>query len=163
MSMVTPTLNLPQPAPASTAAKPALSTSTPSTSATSSTPSTPPAPGTPSSPPAVPSTTVTLSPQAQSAYTAASHPAAAPSSAAATAPAAAIVAHDASVYDSLKNGISTAVGDVGDVIVGGAQAVVDGVENTLSAANKIVQGALGLPFAAAAKVCDAAGAIISEL
>jgi hypothetical protein len=41
--------------------------------------------------------------------------------------------------------------------------VVDGVENTLSAANKIVQGALGLPFAAAAKVCDAAGAIISEL
>jgi hypothetical protein len=67
------------------------------------------------------------------------------------------------VYESLKNGISTAVGDVGDVIAGGAQAVVDGVETTLSTANKIVQGALGLPFAAAAKVCDAAGAIISEL
>jgi len=111
----------------------------------------------------VPSTTVTLSPQAQSAFAAASHPA--PSSAAPTAPApsAATVAHDSSVYESLKNGISTAVGDVGEVIAGGAQAVVDGVETTLSTANKIVQGALGLPFAAAAKVCDAAGAIISEL
>ncbi len=164
MSMVTPTLNLPPPPLASTAAKPALSTSAPSTSSTSSTPSTastPPAPGTPSAAPAVPSTTVTLSPQAQSAFAAASHPA--PSSGAATAPAAATVAHDSSVYESLKNGISTAVGDVGDVIAGGAQAVVDGVETTLSTANKIVQGALGLPFAAAAKVCDAAGAIISEL
>jgi len=158
MPMVTPTLNLPQPALPATAAKPALSTSAPATSSTSSTPSTPPAAGTPSPPPAVASTTVTLSPQAQSAFAAASRPAAA-----ATPPPATAVAHDASVYDSLKNGISTAVGDVGDVIVGGAQAVVDGVENTLSAANKIVQGALGLPFAAAAKVCDAAGAIISEL
>jgi hypothetical protein len=161
MSMVTPTLNLPPPALASTAAKPALSTSASSTSSTPATASTPPAPGAPSAAPAVPSTTVTLSPQAQSAFAAASHPA--PSSAAATAPAAATVAHDSSVYESLKNGISTAVGDVGDVIAGGAEAVVDGVETTLSTANKIVQGALGLPFAAAAKVCDAAGAIISEL
>jgi hypothetical protein len=151
MSMVTPTLNLPPPAPAAAMAKPALPAATPSA-----------VPAPPAARPAdVPSTTVTLSPQAQSALAAASHPPPAASPALTTA--AAPMAHDGSVYESLKNGISAAVSDVGEAIAGGAHAVVDGVETTLSTANKMVQGALELPFAAVAKVCDAAGAVIDEL
>lgn len=72
-------------------------------------------------------------------------------------------AHDGSVYESLKDGISTAVADVGGAISTGAHAVVEGVETTLSTANKVATGILELPFAAVAKACDAAGALIDEL
>nr|MDP9124382.1 hypothetical protein [Pseudomonadota bacterium] len=71
--------------------------------------------------------------------------------------------HDGSVYDSLKSGIATAVTDVGAAIAGGAHAVVDGVETTLSTANKVAKGILELPFAALAKGCDAVGSLIDEL
>ena len=152
MPMVTPTLNLPQPATSSAAsAKPAgLPSMTP-----------PPAASTPALPPA-PSTTVTLSPQAMSAL-AASHPSTAsstssPSSSSAAAPA----PQSDSVYDSLKSGISTAVEDVGDAIAGGAHAVVDGVETVLSDANKVATGILELPFAAVSKAADAVGALIDK-
>jgi hypothetical protein len=146
MSLVTPTLNLPA-APASIAgpAKPAAA------------PPMPAAVATPTKAPDAPSTTVTLSAQAQSVMNAANHPGApSPTSAAAPAP------PDSSVYESLKNGIASAVTDVGDAIEDGAQAVVDGVETTLSTVNTAVKGLLGLPFAAVAKVCDAAGAIIDK-
>jgi len=148
MPMVTPTLNLPTPAAASAPAKPLAP------------PIAAPAPA-----PALPSTTVTLSPQAMSA--AASHPSSSSSpltsstsqSSAAPAPA----PQGSSIYDSLKNGIANAVTDVEDVIAGGAHAIVDGVENALSTANKVATGIVELPFAAVAKVCDAAGAVIDEL
>ena len=52
--------------------------------------------------------------------------------------------------------------DVGDAIAGGAHAVVEGVETTLSTANKVVTGMLELPFAAVAKACDAVGAVIDK-
>ncbi len=156
MTTITPTLNL-APPPASSTASTKAATATPPPAAT---PAPVPAPKAPD----IPSTTVTLSPQAMSAMAAASHPSAPPSSSATsttTAPAAA--ANDGSVYESLKNGIASAVGDVGDAIEGGAHAVVEGVETTISTANKVVQGILELPFAAAAKVCDAAGAIIDAV
>ena len=143
MPMVTPTLNLPQPA-----------------ATTSSAPKTATAPLPPLAPPVsnaaqakmpdAPSTTVTLSPQAMSAMA---------STSAASAPA----AHDGSLYDSLKNGISTAVADVGNAIADGAHAVVDGVETTLSTANKVATGIVELPFAAVSKAADAVGALIDEL
>ena len=116
-----------------------------------------PSPGTP----AAPSATVTLSPQALS-LAAASHPASS-SMPSAAAPTPAPVAHDASVYESLKNGISSAVNDVEDAIASGANAVVDGVEHTLSTANDIAKGILELPFAAVSKSCDAVGALIDKL
>ena len=56
-----------------------------------------------------------------------------------------------SIYDSLKNGISTAIDDVGDAIAGGAHAVVSGVETALSTANHVATGIVELPFAAVAK------------
>jgi hypothetical protein len=71
--------------------------------------------------------------------------------------------HDSSVYESLKSGISTAVTDVGDAIVGGAHAVVDGVETAVSTVHDVAKGIVELPFAAVAKACDAAGALIDEL
>jgi hypothetical protein len=154
MPMVTPTLNLPQ--------SPASSTKAPAPAAAAAAAATPAAPA-PS--PAAPSSVVSLSPQALSAAYAASHPTASSSSAsAAPAPAATLpAAHDGSLYDSLKNGLSTAVTDVGDAVAAGAHAVVDGVETTLSTANDIVKGALELPFAAVSKSCDAVGALIDEL
>ena len=157
MSLVTPTLNLSLPTASSTRtaaapapAKPTAATATPA-----------PATRTPDAPSAV----VTLSPQALSAAWAESHPSpSAPSAPAASTPPAPVpAAHDGSVYESLKNGISTAATDVGDVIAEGAHAVVDGVEITLSAANKVAKGILELPFAAVAKGCDAVGSLIDEL
>ena len=151
MPMVTPTLNIPQPGASST--KTAIAAATPPAAAA-------PAPETKAAD--VPSTTVTLSPQAMSAAYASSHPSsAAPSSPPAPTPAQ--PEHDGSVYESLKNGIAAAVTDVGDAIVGGAHAVVDGVETTLSTANKVAKGILELPFAAVAKGCDAVGSLIDEL
>jgi hypothetical protein len=152
MPMVTPTLNLPQP---------------PLSSTKVATPAAAPAP-TATAPAAVvaaaPSSVVSLSPQALSAAYAASHPSASSSAGATPPPAAASpVAHDASLYDSLKNGISTAVADVGGAIAAGAHAVVDGVETTLSTANDLVKGTLELPFAAVSKGCDAVGALVDEL
>jgi len=153
MPMVTPTLNIPQPSVASAKAAAAAATPPAATPASA-------APATKA--PDAPSTTVTLSPQAMSAAYAASHPSSAASSTpAAAAPAPA--ATDGSVYESLKNGISAAVTDVGDAIAGGANAVVDGVETTLSTANKVAKGILELPFAAVAKGCDAVGSLIDEL
>ena len=151
MPIVTPTLNLPQPATLSSA-KPA----TPVAPAAAALAAPAPAPKAFDTP----SATVTLSPQALS-LAAASHPAS--SSTAGAAPAPAPVAHDGSVYESLKNGISTAVTDVEDAIAGGAHAVVDGVEHTLSTANDIAKGILELPFAALSKASDAVGALIDEL
>ena len=154
MSMVTPTLNLPL----------STSSSTASMKAAAATPA-PAALPTPAAMPSIPSTTVTLSPQALSAM-AASHAAPPPpSSMSSTTPAPAPVPAptDSSIYDSIKNGIASAVGDVGDAIEGGAHAVVDGVETVLSTANNVVKGALELPFAAVAKVCDAAGDIIDTV
>jgi len=145
MPMVTPTLNLPKPAiSSSAAAKPAVVVPPP-----------PPVTTTvaPAQMPEVPSTTVTLSAQAMSALAAAG-------STAGTSPAA---AHDSSGYESLKRGISTAAHDVGDAISDGAHAVVEGVETTLSTANKVARGALELPFAMVAKGCDAVGGLIDEL
>jgi len=149
MPMVTPTLNLAQP--------PISSAASTKAGAAALQPAATPAP----TPADVPSTTVTLSPQALSAMAAASHPSPPSSSAPSATPAPA--PHDSSVYDSLKNGIATAVSDVGDAIEGGAQAIVDGVETVVSTANKTVQGILELPFAAVAKVCDAAGAVIDAV
>jgi hypothetical protein len=152
MPMVTPTLNLPL----------STSSSTASMKAAAATPA-PAALPTPAAMPSIPSTTVTLSPQALSAM-AASHAAPPPpSSPSSTAPAPAPAPTDSSIYDSIKNGIANAVGDVGDAIEGGAHAVVDGVETVLSTANNVVKGALELPFAAVAKVCDAAGDIIDTV
>ena len=149
--MITPTLNLP-PLPGSSMAstKPALPAAAPGAVV-------PAAAATPA-----PSTTVTLSPQAMAA---ASHPSSSPAPApsAVVAALASAPAHDGSVYDSLKNGISSAVTDVGDVISDGAHAVVEGVETTLSTANNVAKGILELPFAAASKVADAFGALIDEL
>ncbi len=153
MPIVTPTLNLPQPAASSTASSKA--------------PPAAPAPALPMSNaaqgkmPDAPSTTVTLSPQAMSALASSGHPASPSSTAPAAAPAPA--AHDGSVYDSLKTGISSAVTGVENAISGGAHAVVDGVETTLSTANKVATGLLELPFAAVAKACDAVGGLIDEL
>ena len=153
MPMVTPTLNIPQPSAPST--KTAVAAATPPAIAAAA-----PAPATKAAD--VPSTTVTLSPQAMSAAYAASHPSpAAPSTPPAPTPAQ--PEHDGSVYDSLKSGIATAVTDVGDAIAGGAHAVVDAVETTLSTANKVAKGILELPFAALAKGCDAVGSLIDEL
>ena len=154
MPMATPILNLPQPAASSTR------TATPAaTAAAAATPA--PAAKTPDAP----STVVTLSPQALSAAWAASHPSSPASSAttAATLPVSEPAAHDGSVYESLKNGISTAATDVGDAIAEGAHAVADGVETTLSAANRLAKGILELPFATVAKGCDAVGSLIDKL
>ena len=149
MPMVTPTLNLPS--PVTKAAPPAVAAA-----------AAVPAPATKA--PDAPSTTVTLSPQAISAAYAVSHPTSASASASpapdAAAPASA--SSGGSVYDSLKNGISTAVTDVGDAIAGGAHAVVEGVETVVSTANKVATGILELPFAAVAKGCDAVGSLIDE-
>ena len=146
MPMVTPTLNLPQPA--------ATTSSAPKTAAAPLPPLAPPVSNAAQAKmPDAPSTTVTLSPQAMSAMASTS------AAAAASAPA----AHDGSLYDSLKNGISTAVADVGDAIADGAHAVVDGDETTLSTANKVATGIVELPFAAVSKAADAVGALIDEL
>ena len=154
MPTITPTLNLPQP--------PVSSARTSAAATPPAAPATAPAPAPAAS---APSTTVTLSPQAMSAAWAASHPSASTSSTspAPDAQAAAPAAHDGSVYESLKSGISTAVTDVGDAIAEGAHAVVDGVETTLSTANKVAKGILELPFAAVSKGCDAVGSLIDEL
>ena len=148
MPMVTPTLNLPQPATPPAAPKPAaLPVAAPVPTAV------------------LPSTTVTLSPQASA--MAASHSPSQSSPSTSTAPStsapAAPVPHDSSLYDSLKSGIANAVGDVEDVITGGAHAIVDGVETALSTANKVATGIVELPFAAVAKACDAVGAVIDDL
>jgi hypothetical protein len=155
MTMVTPTLNLPQPPASSTKA------SAPAAAAVAT-------PAAPAPAPSAPSSVVSLSPQALSAAYAASHPTASSSSSppasTAAAPAAPLpAAHDGSLYDALKHGISSAVTDVGDAIAAGAHAVVDGVETTLSTANDVVKGTLELPFAAVSKGCDAVGALIDEL
>jgi hypothetical protein len=155
MPMVTPTLNLPQP-PASSSTKSAAPAAAPAATVAATAPA--------AKAPDAPSATVTLSPQAMSAAWAASHPTASSSSAGGATPTPPVApAHDASLYESLKNGISTAVTDVGDAIAGGARAVVESVETTLSTANDIVKGTLELPFAAVSKGCDAVGALIDEL
>ena len=153
MPIVTPTLNLPQPTTTSSTkvATPAIPAPAPIV-----------APASTASTPAAPSTTVTLSPQALS-LAAASHPASSSTTGAASAPAPAPVAHDGSVYESLKMGISNAVTDVEDAIASGASAVVEGVEHTLSTANDIAKGILELPFAVVAKSSDAVGALIDKL
>jgi hypothetical protein len=153
MPIVTPTLNLPQPSTTSSTktASPAIPAAAPIA-----------APVSTASTPAAPSTTVTLSPQALS-LAAASHPASSSTPGATAAPTPAPVAHDGSVYESLKNGISSAVNDVEDAIASGANAVVDGVEHTLSTANDIAKGILELPFAVVAKSSDAVGALIDKL
>ena len=151
MPMVTPTLNLPQPPTAP--AKPAPATAAPPAAAVPA-----------AKAPDAPSATVTLSPQAMSAAYATSHPSS--SSSASSTPAtqdAAPAPHDGSVYDALKNGFSTAVTDVGDAIADVAHGVVDGVETTVSTANKVAKGIVELPFAAVAKGCDAVGSLIDEL
>jgi hypothetical protein len=156
MPMVTPTLNL-TPPPMSSAASTKAAVAAPATPSPAATPA-------PAQKPAdAPSTTVTLSPQAMSAMAAASHSAPPPSPTSSTASSPAPAPNDSSVYDSLKMGIASAVCDVGDAIEGGAHAVVDGVETVVSTANKVAQGILELPFAAVAKVCDAAGAIIDSV
>jgi hypothetical protein len=152
--MISPSLNINL--PSSTASSSAAKAATPPAPTAAAAPA--PAPAASALP--APSTTVTLSPQAL----AASH-ASPPSNAATGAPTPppAPVQHDSSVYDSLKNGISTAVTDVGDVIAEGAHAVVDGVETAVSTVHNVAKGIVELPFAAVAKACDAAGALIDEL
>ena len=66
MPMVTPTLNLPQPAVASSAAARTAAVAPPAAPVAATAP--------PAKPPDAPSTTVTLSPQAMSALAAAGHP-----------------------------------------------------------------------------------------
>ncbi|MCK9686900.1 hypothetical protein [Scleromatobacter humisilvae] len=155
MPMVTPSLNLPQPA--------ATTSSAPKTAAAPLPPIAPPVSNAAQAKmPDAPSTTVTLSPQAMSAMAASSHPSSSPMSNA-SAPAPAPAAQDGSLYDSIKMGISTAVADVGDAIADGAHAVVDGVETTLSTANKVATGIVELPFAAVSKAADAVGALIDKL
>jgi len=153
MPMVTPSLNLPTPSTSSSASmKPAGPPPLPAL----------PAAPTPPSLPSPPSTTVTLSPQGMS--LASSH--ASPPSSSATgmsSPSPAPAAQGGSIYDSLKNGISAAIDDVGDAIAGGAHAIVSGVETALSTANDVAVGIVELPFAAVAKTADAAGALIDEL
>jgi len=151
MPMVTPSLNPPTPTPST------------SSSASMKPAGAPPLPALPAAPPpptlpSAPSTTVTLSPQAMSL---ASGHSSSPSGTSSPSPAPA--AQDGSIYDSLKNGISAAIDDVEGAISGGAHAVVDGVETALSTANSVATGIVELPFAAVAKTCDAAGALIDEL
>lgn len=153
MPMVTPSLNLPTPSTSSSASmKPA---------------GTPPLPALPAAPtpptlPSPPSTTVTLSSQGMS--LASSHASSPSSSTSGTSsPGPAPAAQGGSIYDSLKNGISAAIDDVGDAIAGGAHAIVSGVETALSTANDVAVGIVELPFAAVAKTADAAGALIDEL
>ena len=148
MPMVSPTLNLPHPGVPSAAAARTASVAAPPAPAA--------APAPPARMPDLPGTIVTLSPQALSALAAADHPA----SAGAIPPAA---AHAASVYESMKSGISTVAHDVGDAVADGAHAIVQGVESTLSMAHKVAKGALELPFAAVADGCDAVGGLIDEL
>ena len=157
MPMVTPTLNLPQPAVSSSAAAKTGGVTPPPAPAASTV-------ALAKMPDAMPSATVTLSPQAMSAL-AAAHPASASPAAGEPLPGAAPIpaAHGASVYESLKSGISTGVADVGDAIADGAHAVVDGVETTLSMANKVATGILELPFAVVSKGCDAVGSLIDKL
>jgi hypothetical protein len=110
------------------------------------------------------STTVTLSPAAQS--MAASHASPAPSPSTSSTSAAAPATpepHESSIYDSIKNGLEEAVSDVGDAIAGGAHAVVDGVETTLSTIHDVAKGTLELPFAVVAKACDAVGSLIEAV
>ena len=153
MPMVTPSLNLPTPSMSSSASmKPAGAPPLPAL----------PAAPTPPTLPSAPSTTVTLSPQAMS--LASSHASSPSSSASGTSsPSPAPAAQGGSIYDSLKNGISAAIDDVGDAIAGGAHAIVSGVETALSTANDVAVGIVELPFAAVAKTADAAGALIDEL
>ena len=150
MPMVTPSLNLPTPSTSSSASmKPAGA---------------PPLPALPAAPtlPSPPSTTVTLSSQGMS--LASGHSSSPSSSASGTSsPSPAPAAQGGSIYDSLKNGISAAIDDVGDAIAGGAHAIVSGVETALSTANDVAVGIVELPFAAVAKTADAAGALIDEL
>ncbi len=150
--MLTPTLNLPQPTVNSAPAKAA--SPAPAAPAAAAMPAAAAAPA--------PSTTVSLSPQAMS-LAAAPHPAPPSSAGSSAAPAAAPVAHESSIYESLKNGISTAFTDVEDAISGGAHAVVDGVETALSTAHDVAKGIVELPFAAVSKAADAAGALIDRL
>jgi len=124
-----------------------------------------PAPATPTAAASdSPSTTVTLSPAAQS--MAASHASPAPSPSTSSTSAAAPATpepHESSIYDSIKNGLEEAVSDVGDAIAGGAHAVVDGVETTLSTIHDVAKGTLELPFAVVAKACDAVGSLIEAV
>jgi hypothetical protein len=153
MPMVSPSLNLPTPSTSSSASmKPAGAPLLPAL----------PAAPTPPALPSAPSTMVTLSPQAMSlASSHAPSPSSSMSSESSSSPAPA--AQGGSIYDSLKNGISAAIDDVGDAIAGGAHAIVSGVETALSTANDVATGIVELPFAAVAKTCDAAGALIDEL
>jgi len=156
MPIVTPTLNLPQ--PTVTASKPAVAPVPLLAAATAApTPAATPA----ARPTEAPSATVSLSPQALSALAADTH--AAPASPGAATPGPAAGAHDASVYESLKKGLSTAASDVGSALSRGAHAVVDGAETALSAVHTGAKAVVELPFAVVAKACDAAGALIDEL
>jgi hypothetical protein len=156
MPTISPTLTLSQPALTSTAATKAavLASIAPPASPVAATKA--PEPG----------TTVTLSPQAMSAMAAAAHPSPPPASstsASSVAPMPAPAAHDGSVYDAVKNGITTAVTDVGDAIADGAHAVVEGVETTLSTAHDVAKGIVAFPFAAVSRASDAVGALIDKL
>jgi len=133
MSMVTPTLTLAPPPSAPSASAKAAAAAS------------------------IPAATPTAAPKPSSVPSHLSAPPSASAEPVAPAP------QDHSVYESLKNGIASAVADVGLAIEGGAHAVVDGVEAVVSTANKTVQGILELPFAAVAKTCDAAGAVIDAI
>jgi hypothetical protein len=124
-----------------------------------------PAPATPTAAASdSPSTTVTLSPAAQSMAASHASPAPSPSTTSTSAAAPAAPApHESSIYDSIKNGLEEAVSDVGDAIAGGAHAVVEGVETTLSTIHDVAKGTLELPFAVVAKACDAVGSLIEAV
>jgi hypothetical protein len=109
-----------------------------------------------------PSSTVTLSPQALS-LSNASHPGSAAVPGAPGPSLAPLPGPSSSVYESLKNGISTAVSDVGEAVAGGAHLLAEGVETVSSAADTAIHGVVDLPFAVIGKACDAAGAVLDAI
>jgi hypothetical protein len=145
MPAITPSTG-PAPTPA-TILPPATSPASTAAATKAAAPTATPAPAAPSTPADAPGTTVTLSPQALSLSQANAPGPAAPSS----------------TYDALKNGISTGVSDVGEAISDSAHWVADGVGSGLAAAHTLAQGIVALPFAAVAKTCDAAGALIDAV
>lgn len=114
----------------------------------------------------VPSSTVTLSPQALAAM---AHQGSTGSPATSTppnaAPAAVPVASDASpsIYDAMKHGVSNAVDDVGNVASEAWHGLTSGVEAVVSGADTLVHGVADLPFVVVAKSCDAAAAVLDAL
>jgi hypothetical protein len=70
---------------------------------------------------------------------------------------------DPSIYDEMKNGLSTAADDIGNAVDDGAHWLASGVEAAFSAADTLAHGIADLPFVAVAKVCDAAGAVLDAI